>query len=94
MAWLRRGQALWGDAVGLCLCSVAPTPPPNNKVGVMVRMEEFDEDLAQNCAELPRLAPGSCVRIWEPQTQSTLQRLGVEVGGGLGRNVRDRSFSH
>lgn len=76
------GRRCGGDAVGLCLCSVAPTPPPNNKVGVMVRVEEFDEDLSQNCAKLPRLAACSCVRIWEPQTQSTLQRLG-EGGAGM-----------
>lgn len=78
IVWERAG-ATAGDATGLCLCSVPPPPcllpPPHvNKVGVVVMMEEFDEDLAPNCPELPQAAAWPRVHIPEPRTLSSLQR--------------------
>lgn len=60
------------------LSLISPPIPAKkiDKVVGVVRVEEFDEDLAQNCPELPlagRLAP-SCIS--GAPTLSTLQRLG------------------
>lgn len=61
-----------------------PHLPKINKVGVVARVEEFDEDLAQDCPELPRLATWLLHAYPGAPTLSALQRLGV--GGG---NARD-----
>lgn len=58
--------------------------PKINKVGVVVRVEEFDEDLAQDCPELPQLAVWLLHAYLGAPTLSALQRLGVEGG-----NARD-----
>lgn len=62
-----------------------PTPTPEiNKVAGVMRVEEFDEALAQNWPELPlagRLAPARAYP--EPHTLSTPQRLGGGGGGCL-----------
>lgn len=40
----------------LCPCSIPPNPCQINKVGVVMTVEEFDEDLAQTAQNCPRPA--------------------------------------
>lgn len=76
--WHSSGEGRRCGGMLLGSVSVQFPPPPNNKVGVMARME----NLAQNCPKLPRPTTWLLHGIWEPQTQSTGQRLGLEVGVG------------
>lgn len=99
--WRRRGKAsgIAQDRAGAvcvgggCYWALSlfspPLPPANNKVGVMVRMEEFDEDLAQNCPKLPRLAAWLLsAYLGAPDSEHSAETWGGGEGCGGGQECQ------